>query len=811
MKLLKTLKYLAMAAIVGALTAGAQAQTVNIIQVPGYHEADGEFNVEPVQGSGYSAQVLVGGGYETFCISRDAGITIPGTYFASLNPAGVYQPNNVAISKGSAWLYDQFTSGTLPGYRYGGAAIVDPGHTLSQRAEDAYLLQFAFWTLEGQYSILNDPNQDLNNPWVALAANQFGGGLAGLAAAKAANNPGDYNVGVLNLNFINNDGSVGPSVQPVLARVACTAPTATVSAPISVNAGAAGNSASVPDAGAGATYSWTISNGSITDGQGTTNITWTAGNPGSTVISISITNVGGCNATGSHTVTVSCVAPDATITVPVSIYAGSSNNVASVPNAGAGATYNWSISNGSITGGQGTESITWTAGASGTAFLNVTVTKADGCDAQGMKAVTLQCVAPTVVVTAPVSVSLGSTNTASVNAASGAAVYTWNVINGSIVSGQGTTNIQWKPAGSGTTTLEVTVTVVGGCSAKGSKTVVVECVAPKICLSISACYISVGSTNRASVTDAGVGATYEWTVSNGTILEGQGTTSIKWKANAAGSTTLSVKVTTPGGCSSTACKTLCVICVAPNANISAAKSVNAGSTNTASVANAGAGATYVWTISNGTIISGQGTPVITWIAGNNCSVSLGVKVTNAGGCDDSDCASVKLNPGYSTYTIGGWGACPNGNNIASRLAKNFCAVYPSGLIVGGGYTIKLTSASAVQDYLPDGGAPAMLTRSHVNPSTTAAKTFGSQVVALKLNLDFSAKGLTRTGLGSLKVASGKLAGYTVTQVLTLANKVLGGNSSALPAGCSLTDLNNVLNAINNNYDNGTTDNGYLVP
>jgi hypothetical protein len=68
--------------------------------------------------------------------------------------------------------------------------------------------------------------------------------------------------------------------------------------------------------------------------------------------------------------------------------------------------------------------------------------------------------------------------------------------------------------------------------------------------------------------------------------------------------------------------------------------------------------------------------------------------------------------------------------------------------------------------------------------------------------------MTRSGLGALKVKTGKLAGYTVTQVLALGNSVLGGG--ALPAGVSLSDLNGVLNSINNNFDSGTVDHGYLL-
>ena len=62
---------------------------------------------------------------------------------------------------------------------------------------------------------------------------------------------------------------------------------------------------------------------------------------------------------------------------------------------------------------------------------------------------------------------------------------------------------------------------------------------------------------------------------------------------------------------------------------------------------------------------------------------------------------------------------------------------------------------------------------------------------------------------SLRLTSGKLAGQTVGQVLTLANAVLGGNTAALPAGVSVADLNEVLNQLNGNFERGVTDNVLL--
>jgi len=105
------------------------------------------------------------------------------------------------------------------------------------------------------------------------------------------------------------------------------------------------------------------------------------------------------------TVTVNPI-PSSTITAPSSVVTGSTGNTASVTNAGAGATYNWSITNGTITAGTGTNSIAFTAGAVGTLTLQVTVT-ANGCSSTSSANVNVGV--PPVTVTA-VSPSHGSIN-----------------------------------------------------------------------------------------------------------------------------------------------------------------------------------------------------------------------------------------------------------------------------------------------------------------------------------------------------------------------------------------------------------------
>jgi hypothetical protein len=87
--------------------------------------------------------------------------------------------------------------------------------------------------------------------------------------------------------------------------------------------------------------------------------------------------------------------------------------------------------------------------------------------------------------------------------------------------------------------------------------------------------------------------------------------------------------------------------------------------------------------------------------------------------------------------------------------------------------------------------------------------FAGQVLALQLSVDFSRTGRTQQGLGSLVLGSGPLAGYTVDQVLALANAVLGGSLSALPPGLSVSGLNGIVDKLNRNFDDGDENLGYV--
>jgi hypothetical protein len=175
-------------------------------------------------------------------------------------------------------------------------------------------------------------------------------------------------------------------------------------------------------------------------------------------------------------------------------------------------------------------------------------------------------------------------------------------------------------------------------------------------------------------------------------------------------------------------------------------------------------------------------------------------------CPVTECGQLR------TQTPGGWGAPPNGNNSGQFLHKNFDAAFPNGLAVGcypGNYYLRVTSAQAITDLLPTGGEAGVLTKNYTDPASIKNVLVG-HLISVALAVGFDAKyddfGQGGVKLGDMVIGSGKFQGWTVSNFLAEANKVLGGCSSAYTA----KEVLGVADAINNNYDDGKVDKGYLV-
>jgi large repetitive protein len=475
----------------------------------------------------------------------------------------------------------------------------------------------------------------------------------------------------------------------------------------------------------GATYLWSISNGTINSGQGTPNIVFTAGASGNVGLGISLT-ASGCTGTSSASVAIT-QQPVINISAPSNVCANSSANASIAAQPGS-PVYNWTITGGTISSGQGTPNIMFTPGASGNVGLGIVVTTG-GCTASSSATVPISQLAP-VTITAPANVCANASASASVASQPGA-TYTWTISGGAITNGQGTPNLTFTAGASGSVVLGITVGN-GACSGNATASVpITPHPAPVITGPSTTC---AGS----SITlDAGAGfASYFWST-------GATTRTITVAPNA--TTPFNVTVTNAGGCSANASKTVTVT-PAPQATIAAPQTLTPNSSgNSANVSAGPAGTTYNWTIAGGAITSGQGTSAILFSAGNGPSVTLGITVTS-GGCTATGSTTIQIGSTAdlgismtaSPSSVSGGGAVTftlSINNSGPSDATN--VIVNAGLSTGtftggsgGGWSCSVSTTSAqCSTSLVAAGSSTAITFNAIAPSSTTTMTASASIVS----------------------------------------------------------------------------------
>jgi hypothetical protein len=120
----------------------------------------------------YDPNALYGQGFQTFCLEYCEQIHTGQQYNVQISNRalnGGVGPEGDPISKGTAWLYQQFATGDLNDYEYTFG---------SDRAQDAGQLQFAFWILEGEHLPLWWGEVVWRNPtmnkFVVMVVDEFG-------------------------------------------------------------------------------------------------------------------------------------------------------------------------------------------------------------------------------------------------------------------------------------------------------------------------------------------------------------------------------------------------------------------------------------------------------------------------------------------------------------------------------------------------------------------------------------------------------------------------------------------------------------
>jgi hypothetical protein len=503
--------------------------------------------------------------------------------------------------------------------------------------------------------------------------------------------------------------TVSPTLSDVtvcFADAACgsSAPAITPT-PTPVCGTSAGNTASGP---AGMlNYSWSITNGSITGGETSQTVTYSAGSSGSVGLMLVVTDNTGCVTSNTISVPINPTPPAPTITAggPTTFCTGGSVTLTS-----SSATGNQWFLNGNPIGGATAH--TYMATAAGSYTVKVTTGGCTGAaSAVATVAVNSIPATPTITPGGPTTFCTGGSVTLTSSGASGNQWY----LGGNPIGGA--TAKTYSAAASGNYT--VTVTTLGCTSAASASTsVTVNPIpaTPTITPGGPTTFCAGGSVTLTSSSATG----NQWLLAGNPI---GGATAQTYSASAGGSYT--VKVTTLGCTSAASAATTVTVNPKPNATITAPASVTTGSTgNVASVASAGAGATYTWGITGGSITAGSGTASITFTAGAAGTLTLNVTVTTSASCSDAKSANVNVAFPPVTVTsvtpsggtaIGGTAVTINGTGFLSGATVTFGGTAATNVVV-----VSATSITAKTPAHAIGSVSVIVTNANTASGTLAA-------------------------------------------------------------------------------------------
>ena len=198
-----------------------------------------------------------------------------------------------------------------------------------------------------------------------------------------------------------------------------------------------------------------------------------------------------------------------------------------------------------------------------------------------------------------------------------------------------------------------------------------------------------------------------------------------------------------------------------------------------------------------------GTYTITITDSEGCSWDcVKIVLEDTSGCDSCD---------FTTYTQGGWG---NPGAPGQYMAANFDSCFGS-VVIGDpcGFTITLTSVTAVQDFLPQGGTPAALTQNYTDPGSGNITVLAGQLLGVAFALGFDACdpnfGASPNYLGEqvYVVNTSPFYGWSIQAIYDTARMVISG----CPSAYTPAEVNDALTDVNENYDGGANNGLFVCP
>lgn len=331
------------------------------------------------------------------------------------------------------------------------------------------------------------------------------------------------------------------------------------------------------------------------------------------------------------------------ITGTLSVCPGASGVQYWVLNPNATSTYNWGVTNGIIATGQGTDtiSINW-PGTQTPAVVSVIEVTDLGCPSDSVQLpvninVVLDPVAPTgastICANLAQGISYSTTNTPG-------SIYTWHAQGGTIVSGDGTSNVtvDWNVTGPQTVALwydENSTTIDTVCAGVSDTLYVTINPTPVTSAITGNVAICVGDSGTFSVVNT-AGSTYNWSITGGTLNGTSTSNTIFATLTTVPGATITVQETNTYGCIGNPVTYNVIVNALPNAEAGTNDTICNGTTT---VLNASGGTSYAWT-TNSTL---DNLTIANPIANPTSTTTYYVLVTDVNGCKNSDSVTVFVN------------------------------------------------------------------------------------------------------------------------------------------------------------------------
>lgn len=306
-----------------------------------------------------------------------------------------------------------------------------------------------------------------------------------------------------------------------------------------------------------------------------------------------------------------------------------------------GLTFNWTVTNGTILDGQGTDSINVNWNASGPYQVLLIAVNPLGCSSSPTSIPVLQGLPgqlPTP--NGQSTVCENSTQTYSVTANPNF-IYNWQITSGLILSGNGTNTVtvNWTAFAPATGLLWYTISPIQPDTLcfYSSDTLSVSIVSNPTTSAITASAATCLSDTIIASVSGTVGSTYNWIVTNGVVLSGNGTSQVTLLFNNSGPQSITVTETSNIGCDGTPVTLSITVNSLPVANAGNSTTICTGQ---ATQLNASGGVTYSWSPSAGLSSSTISNPLASPLA----TTTYTVNVTNANGCTSSDSVTIAIVP-----------------------------------------------------------------------------------------------------------------------------------------------------------------------